>query len=120
MAQRMAVDGYDVVAFHSEGRAVEGSGSHTHEWNGSEWRFASEANRATFAADPERYAPQYGGECAFAVSLGKEAPGSPRHWRVVDGRLFLMSNPVAKLLFRLLPGRVDAADEQWSNGQRGA
>ncbi len=57
----VAIKGYDTVAYHTEGRAVKGHSKYSHEWNDAKWHFTSAANRDLFAADPERYAPQYGG-----------------------------------------------------------
>ena len=57
----VAIKGYDTVAYHTEGRAVKGQSTYSHEWNDAKWYFASAENRDLFAADPESYAPQYGG-----------------------------------------------------------
>jgi YHS domain-containing protein len=57
----VAIKGYDTVAYHTEGRAVKGSNAFSHKWNDAKWYFASAENRDLFAADPERFAPQYGG-----------------------------------------------------------
>ena len=57
----IAIHGYDTVAYHTENRAVKGKKEFSHEWNDAEWHFASAENRDLFAADPDRYAPQYGG-----------------------------------------------------------
>ena len=57
----VAIRGYDPVAYHTEGRALKGKKEFSHDWNDAIWRFASAENRDLFAADPERYAPQYGG-----------------------------------------------------------
>ncbi len=57
----VAIKGYDTVAYHTEGRAVKGHSKYSHEWNDAKWHFTSAANRDLFVADPERYAPQYGG-----------------------------------------------------------
>jgi len=57
----VAIKGYDAVAYHTESRAVKGSSEFFHEWNDAKWYFASAINRDMFAADPERFAPQYGG-----------------------------------------------------------
>ena len=57
----VAIKGYDTVAYHTEGRAIKGQRKYSHEWNDAKWYFASAENRDLFAADPERYAPQYGG-----------------------------------------------------------
>ena len=57
----IAIHGYDTVAYHTENRAVKGKSEFSYEWNDAEWHFASAENRDLFAADPDRYAPQYGG-----------------------------------------------------------
>jgi len=57
----VAIKGYDTVAYHTEGRAVKGKSKFSHKWNDAKWYFSSAANKDLFAADPERYAPQYGG-----------------------------------------------------------
>ncbi len=112
-----ALDGYDPVAYFTEGRPVPGSEEFLHQWGGRPWRFKSAENRDAFAANPEQYAPQYDGRCAFAMSLGKDnAPaGSPRSWRITDGKLYLALNPVAGFLMRVLPNRIAGADRHWAN-----
>ena len=57
----VAIKGYDTVAYHTEGRAVKGKSKFSHKWNDAKWYFSSAGNRGLFAAEPERYAPQYGG-----------------------------------------------------------
>lgn len=88
----IAVGGYDTVAYFTDKKPVKGNPAITADYNGATWWFASEANKTLFLADPARYAPQYGGYCAWAVGNGYTAPGDPRHWRIVDGRLFLNYN----------------------------
>lgn len=109
-----AIRGHDPVAYFTEGRPVRGQAAFTHQWNGATWRFASAANRDQFAADPARYAPAYGGFCAYAVSEGYTAPTDPNAWRIVDGRLYLNFN--RDIQFRWsqdIPGRIRRADEHW-------
>ncbi len=84
-----AVGGYDPVAYFTDGKPVEGRKEFTYSWKGATWRFANQKNLDAFKAAPEKYAPQYGGYCAWAVSRGYTAKGDPKHWRVVDGRLYL-------------------------------
>jgi YHS domain-containing protein len=110
----VAADGYDVVAYFTLSRPVEGSANWTHDWRGVTWRFASAAHRDAFAANPERYAPAYGGHCSWAASQGYKASGDPMHWRIVDGRLFLNYNrQVHARWLRDVPGFVKAADANW-------
>lgn len=95
----LGAKGYDSVAFFTEGKPVKGSAAHQLEWNGAKWRFASAESLARFKAAPERYAPQFGGYCAWAVSQHYLAPGDPRYWKVVDGKLYLNANARAKELW---------------------
>ena len=84
----LAIGGYDVVAY-SSGAAARGSGAFEYRWNDAIWRFSSAANRDRFVGEPERYAPQFGGYCAWAVSRGYTAEIDPEAFRVVDGKLYL-------------------------------
>jgi YHS domain-containing protein len=110
----VAVGGYDAVAYFTDGKPVEGSDAFEFEYMGATWRFASAANRDTFAADPSRYAPQYGGYCAWAVSQGYTAKGDPAHWRIVDGKLYLNYNGEVQSRWEGdIPGNIRAADANW-------
>jgi hypothetical protein len=109
-----AIRGTDVVAYFTDGKAVAGSPQFTHRWNGAEWRFATAANRDTFAADPEKYTPQYGGFCAWAVSQNYTAPIDPEAWRVVDGKLYLnYSRSVQSRWQQDIPGNIAKGDANW-------
>ena len=113
-----AIHGYDPVAF-TEGRPTPGSERYSYNWQGAEWRFATEENRRRFEADPERYAPQYGGFCAFAVSRGGTADIDPEAWSIVDGRLFLNLSPFVQRRFELrLEHNIEAADRNWPRVRR--
>ena len=109
-----AIRGYDPVAYFTEGRPVEGKSAHRFEWSGATWSFASARNRAAFEADPEKYAPRYGGYCAWAVSQGYTASIDPDAWRVVDGALYLnYSLSVQKRWEKDIPGNIAKADVNW-------
>jgi len=84
-----AIRGYDPVAYFTESKPVKGKAELTAEWMGATWRFASAKNRDMFKADPAKYAPQFGGYCAFAVSRGYTASTDPDAWTIVDGKLYL-------------------------------
>ena len=110
----IAVDGTDVVAYFTEGKAVAGDAGITHEWNGSTWQFSSEENKAAFAADPEAYAPQYGGYCAYAVSEGYTAPTDPAAWSIVDDKLYLNYSRSVRALWNVSKrSRIEAGDRNW-------
>ena len=109
-----AIRGYDPVAYFTEGRPVEGRRAHRHEWMGATWSFASAENRATFAANPEKFAPRYGGYCAWAVSQGYTASIDPDAWRIVDGALYLnFSLAVREEWEQDIPGHIASADVNW-------
>ena len=84
-----AVGGYDPVAYFTEGKPVAGNSDITHQWKGATWRFASREEPRSVQGRAAKYAPQYGGYCAWAVSQGYTAKGDPNHWKIVDGKLFL-------------------------------
>ena len=109
-----AIKGYDPVAYFSEGRPVKGSAQFAHEWKGATWRFASAANRDRFAAEPEKYAPQYGGYCAYGVASGYAVAVDPAAWSVVEGKLYLnYSLGVRERWKSDVPGYIRKADENW-------
>ncbi len=110
----IAIDGTDPLGYFTEGRPVPGSADITHDWNGATWRFASVENRDTFAADPEAYAPQFGGYCAFAVSRGYIAPTAPEAWTIYDGKLYLnFSLRIRRRWERDIPGNIARGVENW-------
>ncbi|MGI9252034.1 MAG: YHS domain-containing (seleno)protein [Pseudohongiellaceae bacterium] len=110
----LAVSGYDTVAYFTEGEPVRGSRRYEVEWNGATWRFSSAENKALFEAEPERYAPQYGGYCAWAVSEGNTASSEPDLWRIVDGKLYLnYSNSIQRRWEEDIPGNISKADDNW-------
>jgi hypothetical protein len=110
----LAADGYDVVAFHREGRALRGDPRFTHRWKDAVWRFASADARDAFAADPARYAPAYGGHCSWAAAQGYRASGDPRHWRIVAGRLhFNYDARVHRTWLADAESFIAAADRRW-------
>lgn len=91
-----AVSGYDTVAYFTEGKPVKGSDDHTSEYNGAMWLFSSAENKAKFDENPTKYAPQYGGYCAWAVSQGYTASGDPSQWAIHNGKLYLNYNKSVK------------------------
>jgi YHS domain-containing protein len=109
-----AIRGYDPVAFFTEGKPVEGSRQFTHKWKGATWRFASAQNRDTFAAAPEKYAPQYGGYCAYGVANGYTVSTVPEAWSVVGGKLYLnYSLGVRADWLKDTSGYIRQADGNW-------
>jgi YHS domain-containing protein len=110
----LALKGYDAVAYFGEGKLVAGSPSFIHRWQGVEWRFASAANRDAFAAEPEKYAPQYGGFCAWAVANGYTAEIDSAAFRIVENRLYLnYSKSVQRDWEKDVPGNISKANGNW-------
>jgi YHS domain-containing protein len=110
----LAIKGYDAVAYFTEGKAVKGKKEHTFEWQEAAWRFASRENLELFRADPQKYAPQYGGYCAWAVSQGDTADIDPEAWKIVDGKLYLNYNQkIQKQWEEDIPGLIASADAHW-------
>jgi YHS domain-containing protein len=109
-----AIDGYDPVAYFTEGAPRQGSPEHRHEWNGATWHFASAANLAAFKLEPERYAPQFGGYCAYAVGNNYTAKSDPTAWHVEDGKLYLNFNAdVRKTWLEKRAELIPAAVKNW-------
>jgi YHS domain-containing protein len=114
LLSNVAVGGYDPVSYFSPGGPVKGSADFTLTYKGAEWRFASAGNRDAFRQDPERYAPQYGGYCAWAVAQGSTAKGDPENWKIVNGKLYLNYNSdIQKRWEQSIPENIQAGDRNW-------
>ena len=110
----VAIKGFDAVAYFTTGKPVKGSQQFQYDWMGAKWHFANAANRDLFAKSPEKYAPQYGGYCAFAVSSNYVYDADPEIWKIVDGKLYLNYNRIARFRWEQdIPGRIKKADEYW-------
>jgi YHS domain-containing protein len=110
----IAIKGYDPVAYFVQSKPVKGSASFTSQWMNSTWWFASAEDRDEFARNPEKYAPQYGGYCAYGVSQGHTAPIDPEAWTIVEGKLYLnYSKGVKKTWSEAIPKHVEEANRNW-------
>ena len=111
---KVALQGYDPVAFHTIGKALRGEPSILAEHRDYKYLFSSEANKAMFEKDAEKYLPAYGGYCAFGVSLGVLFPVEIDTWEIIDGRLVLQFNNAFKQEFEKDKGRnIQKADANW-------
>ncbi|WOI54087.1 YHS domain-containing (seleno)protein [Parvularcula sp. LCG005] len=109
----VALGEYDAVSFF-DGAPKKGSASFKSTWNGADWYFVSAANKARFDADPQAFAPQYGGYCAWAVGQGYLAKGDPRYSTIVAGKLYLNFNDDVLSKWKDdIPGNIRAADANW-------
>ena len=110
----LALRGYDPVAYFADGKATAGKASQSVAHQGATYRFASKKNRQRFEQDPERYLPQYGGYCAYGVSVGAKFDGDPTLWKVIDGKLYLNLNQDIQKAWNADPkGAIDKADGHW-------
>ena len=110
----IALKGYDPVAYFTNGAPTKGLEQYSFAWKGVTYRFASAENLEKFKADPEKYLPQYGGYCAYAMSLDRIADIDPSRWAVVNGKLYLNNGFVAEKLWSLnKSGNIVSADRNW-------
>jgi hypothetical protein len=110
----VAVKGYDPVAYFAEAEPTPGNPAISYQWQGANWLFSTPEHRAAFMADPAHYAPQFGGYCAFAVAQGTTADGDPHQWAIVDGKLYVNNNAIAKKLWEQnRPANIVAGDTNW-------
>jgi len=110
----LAIDGYDPVAFFTEGKPVAGTDDCELHYGGVVWRFANIGNRAAFAASPQVYMPQFGGYDPIGIAGGVAVPGNPNVWLIIGEKLFLFYDDNRREKFAANPGRVvGAADRAW-------
>lgn len=112
----IAIQGYDVVSYFTDGKAVKGNGEIALPFEDSLWQFASPSHKEMFAADPDHYLPQYGGMCAGGMALGVAVPANPDNWAIVDGRLYMVSGTHANLeeWKAHAAENIKAADKIWA------
>jgi YHS domain-containing protein len=112
----LALQGYDPVAYFTEGEPTPGNWKITSSYNDATYRFASEEHKAAFEANPEAYLPQYGGYCAFGAAMGFKFDGDPHQWKIVDGELFLnISKDIQERWLTDVPGFIKTADAKWTD-----
>jgi len=112
----IAIRGYDTVAYFTEGKPVKGSDTYSTQWQGATWKFASQNNLDLFAGNPEKYAPQYGGYCAYGVAVGSLVKIEPDLWSIVEGKLYLNYNDKFNDTWKEdISGYIVAADEKFES-----
>jgi YHS domain-containing protein len=113
-ADDLAIKGYDAVAYFKAGKAVKGNESFTFQWHDMTWYFTTKENRDLFATTPEKYAPQYDGYCAWALTESRKAITDPEVWKIVDGKLYLNCSQTAyEKWSKDIPGNIKKADTNW-------
>ncbi|MEO5889891.1 MAG: YHS domain-containing (seleno)protein [Ferruginibacter sp.] len=110
----IAIKGYDPVAYFLQNKAIEGSDQFVTEWSGSKWKFSTQANLDSFKLAPQKYAPQYGGYCAYGCSENHKAPTDPTAWTIVNNKLYLNYNSNVKSdWIKDTTNRIRIADKNW-------
>lgn len=110
-----AIRGYDPVAYFNQGKPVKGNEKLVYSWNNASWYFSSKENLDLFKANPIKYAPQYGGYCAYGLSEGHKAPTDADAWTIENGKLYLNYNTdVRKMWSKEKKERIEKADKNWT------
>ena len=110
----VALHGYDPVAYFTQAQPVRGTDALVHVHEGAAYRFSSEANLEAFKQDPDRYAPQYGGFCAYGVAVGKKFDGDPHLWKIEGGKLYLnLNEEIYETFLEDVDGNIRKADRKW-------
>lgn len=109
-----AIHGYDPVAYFRQGKAVKGDTAISYQWREAKWYFSSRQNLDSFAASPERYAPQYGGYCAYGMAGRHKAPTEPEAFLILNDKLYLNYNKNVQSLWKQKPLEyIQIADTNW-------
>ena len=109
------LSGHDTVAYFTMNKAVKGYSGISAVHDGAIYHFSSEANRDTFKANPAKYAPQYGGYCAYGAAIGAKFPIDPTVFAVVDDKLYVNNSAnVSKLWTAKQAKAITLADSKWS------
>jgi hypothetical protein len=109
-----AIKGYDTVAYFKASKAIKGNESFTVQWHNLTWYFQTSDNRDLFKASPEKYAPQYDGYCAWAMTEARKAATDPEVWKIVGDKLYLNCSMAAyEKWSKDIPGNIKKADTNW-------
>lgn len=112
----LAIHGFDAVSYFSGSEPQRGLAEFSTLWNDAVYRFASKKNLRLFIKNPQKYAPRFGGFCAYGVSVGKKFDGDPEVFRIVDDRLYFNLNPEIKTTWEKdLARNIEKAEGQWGS-----
>ena len=115
-AAEVAIHGYDTVAYFTDGKPTKGKKEFEYVWEDARWQFASTTNRELFKANPDRYAPQFGGYCAGGLAVGEYANGDPELFTIVDGKLYFIKNEHFLERWGQAPeAHIEFAEYNWEN-----
>ena len=109
-----AIHGYDPVAYFKENKPVKGNEKYSLTWKSATWHFVSQQNLDAFKANPEMYAPQYGGYCAYGLADGHKATTEPDAWLISDGKLYLNYNKDVQVKWKMKQAEyIQTANKNW-------
>ena len=109
-----AIHGYDPVAYFTDSKPVKGDKKYSLLWNSATWYFVNQANLEAFKKNPEKFAPQYGGYCAYGLAGGHKAPTDPEAWLIKDGKLYLNYNKDVQVMWKKNQAAyIETADKNW-------
>ena len=117
---KVAMQGYDPVAYFTVGAPTKGQAAHSYDWDGERYLFSTADNRERFAKQPARYAPQFPGHCAAALTRGEVVTPDPRNWIIIDGKLYLFGKAIGPKLFRKNPELVQKSESNWTRLRKSA
>jgi YHS domain-containing protein len=110
----IAIHGYDPVAFFTEKKPIKGNEQYSLVWKGVKWQFSSQDNLEKFKNNPEEFAPQYGGYCAYGMAEGHKAPTNPDTWTIENGKLYFNYNQKVKSRWvQQIPVYIEKANQFW-------
>jgi YHS domain-containing protein len=113
-ANDVAISGYDTVSYFTDSKPLHGSSQYTATYKNAIYQFSNAKNRDTFRANPEYYAPQYGGFCALGVALEKKLTVDPTAWKIVENKLYLnLNKAVQKKWLSDVPGNLETSEHNW-------
>lgn len=115
VTNEVAIRGYDAVAYFTQSKPVMGSKDYSYAWNNATWYFSSKENLDAFKKEPQKYAPQFGGYCAYGLSQGHKAPTDPDAWTIVENKLYLNYNKdVQKMWKAKMDDYIKQAEKNWT------
>jgi YHS domain-containing protein len=116
-APGVALKGHDTVAYFTEKHPVMGTAQNRYDWDGTRYLFSSAKNREAFVANPDRYAPQFGGLCATGLGMGMKTAADPNVWKIVDGKLYVFSSVEAKQMAEKDPTLLAHSRQAWKGSK---
>jgi YHS domain-containing protein len=115
----VALRGYDPVAYFVAAEPQKGQSQYSYEYKGSKFHFANESNRRAFVKAPEKYAPQFGGYCAYGTSQGYKVSTQPDAFAIVKDKLYLNYNKKVQEIWQQdVPGNIARAEKNWPEVQK--